>query len=279
MIISELLTEATGLLENSSDSARLDAEILLCHLLQKDRAYLITWPEKELDSLTVETYQQLIQRRLAGEPIAYITGQREFWSLNLSVNQHTLIPRPETELLVEHILELYPANSRIKLADLGTGSGAIALALASERPEWQIIATDQSAEAINIAEQNATQLKLNNIEFRQGSWFQPLTGELFDIIVSNPPYIADNDEHLRQGDVRFEPRSALSSGADGLDDIRQIADQARQYLHSAGLLIVEHGYDQQQEIQQIFNSLGYKQTLQLEDIAKKPRITLGYWHI
>ena len=279
MIISELLTEATGLLENSSDSARLDAEILLCHLLQKDRAYLLTWPEKELDSLTVETYQQLIQRRLAGEPIAYITGQREFWSLNLSVNQHTLIPRPETELLVEHILELYPANSRIKLADLGTGSGAIALALASERPEWQIIATDQSAEAINIAEQNATQLKLNNIEFRQGSWFQPLTGELFDIIVSNPPYIADNDEHLRQGDVRFEPRSALSSGADGLDDIRQIADQARQYLHSAGLLIVEHGYDQQQEIQQIFNSLGYKQTLQLEDIAKKPRITLGYWHI
>ena len=279
MIISELLTEATGLLENSSDSARLDAEILLCHLLQKDRAYLITWPEKELDSLTVETYQQLIQRRLGGEPIAYITGQREFWSLNLSVNQHTLIPRPETELLVEHILELFPANSRIKLADLGTGSGAIALALASERPKWQIIATDQSAEAINIAEQNAAQLKLDNIEFRQGSWFQPLTGELFDIIVSNPPYIADNDEHLRQGDVRFEPRSALSSGADGLDDIRQIADQARQYLHSAGLLIVEHGYDQQQEIQQIFNSLGYKKILQLEDIAKKPRVTLGYWYI
>ena len=279
MIISELLTEATGLLENSSDSARLDAEILLCHLLQKDRAYLITWPEKDIDSTTVDTYQQLIQRRLSGEPIAYITGQREFWSLNLSVNQHTLIPRPETELLVEHILEHYPANSTIKLADLGTGSGAIALALASERSKWQIIATDQSKQAINIAQQNATQLKLNNIEFRQGSWFQPLTGEQFDIIVSNPPYIAENDQHLRQGDVRFEPRSALSSGADGLDDIRQIADQARQYLHSAGLLIVEHGYDQQQETQRIFNSLGYKKIQQLEDIAEKPRITLGYWPI
>jgi len=169
VIISELLSEATGLLDNSSDSARLDAEILLCHLLKKDRAYLITWPEKKLDAQTVDTYQQLIQRRLGGEPIAYITGQREFWSLNFSVNQHTLIPRPETELLVEHILEHYPANRTIKLADLGTGSGAIALALASERPTWSIIATDQSAEAINIASLNAAQLKPESDKFRQGS--------------------------------------------------------------------------------------------------------------
>jgi len=145
VIISELLTEASGLLKNSSDSARLDAEVLLCHLLQKDRAYLITWPEKDIDSATVETYRQWIQRRQAGEPIAYIIGQREFWSLNLHVNQHTLIPRPETELLVEYLLEHYPAERTVKLADLGTGSGAIALALASERPEWQIIATYQSA--------------------------------------------------------------------------------------------------------------------------------------
>ncbi|MCW8854391.1 MAG: peptide chain release factor N(5)-glutamine methyltransferase [Gammaproteobacteria bacterium] len=276
MIISELLSEATGLLESSSDSARLDAEILLCHLLQKDRAYLITWPDKELDSQTAESFQQLVQRRQTGEPVAYIIGQKEFWSLNLNVNPHTLIPRPETELLVEYILQHYPADRDIKLADLGTGSGAIALALASERSQWQIIATDQSNEAIKTAEHNAAQLKLNNIEFRQGSWFQPLADEAFDIIVSNPPYVAEHDEHLTQGDVRFEPQSALASGADGLNDIRLIADQARQHLHADGLLIIEHGYDQKDKIFDIFNSLGYKKILQLADIAKKPRVTLGY---
>ena len=238
MIISELLTEAIGLLENSSDSARLDAEVLLCHLLQKDRAYLITWPEKNIDSATVETYRQLIQRRQTGEPIAYITGQREFWSLNLNVNQHTLIPRPETEDLVEYLLEHYPAERAMKLADLGTGSGAIALALASERPEWQIIATDQTAEAVKMAEHNATQLKLHNIEFRQGSWFQPLANEPFDIIVSNTPYIAEQDEHLTQGDVGFEPQTALSSGSEGLDDIRQIVDQDRYPNQSDGFVNV-----------------------------------------
>ncbi|MDH5472521.1 MAG: peptide chain release factor N(5)-glutamine methyltransferase [Gammaproteobacteria bacterium] len=276
MILSELLTEATRLLENSSDSARLDAEVLLCYLLKKDRAYLITWPEKNIDTALTDCYRQLVSRRQSGEPIAYITGQKEFWSLTLRVNQHTLIPRPETELLVEYLLEHYPADHTIRLVDLGTGSGAIALALASERPQWHIIATDASPDALKTAQFNAAQLKLNNIEFRQGSWFQPLPDEAFDIIISNPPYIAEQDPHLTRGDVRFEPPSALSSGHDGLDDIRQIADQARQHLHANGLLIIEHGHDQKDEIFKIFNSLGYKKIQQLEDIAKKPRATLGY---
>lgn len=279
MIISELLNEASEALKNSSESARLDAEVLLCHLLQKDRSYLFTWPDKELDKQTVETYRQQVLRRQSGEPVAYITGQREFWSLNLSVNQYTLIPRPETELLVEYILQHYPENSEIKLADLGTGSGAIALALASERPNWEITATDKSQQALNIARHNANQLQLNNIEFHPGSWFEPLENQQFDIIVSNPPYIAEEDEHLSLGDVRFEPRSALSSGHEGLDDIRQIADLARHHLKTGGLLIIEHGYDQKEKIFQIFHSLGYKKLIQLEDIAKKPRATLGYWSI
>lgn len=277
MSLSELITRTSSLLEQSSDSPRLDAEVLLCHLLQKDRAYLLAWPEKELDTETLEEYQQLVQRRLHGEPIAYITGQKEFWSLSFQVNRDTLIPRPETEHLVEYILEHYPAGQALRLADLGTGSGAIALALASERPQWKIEATDSSAPALEVAQSNARQLNINSVSFHQGSWFEPLANQQFEIIVSNPPYIAEDDEHLTRGDVRFEPASALSSGPDGLDDIRQIADQARQHLGPGGLLIIEHGYDQQQKILQIFTSLGYTRPLQLEDMAKKPRITLGYW--
>lgn len=279
MIISELLAEASRLLTASSDSPRLDAEILLCHLLDKDRAYLIAWPEKELEPDLAETYQQYLQRRLKGEPIAYITGHKEFWSLNLNVSPDTLIPRPETEHLVEYIIEHFPADKPIRLVDLGTGSGAIALAIASERPRWSILATDQSPEALQIARQNTMQLKLDSVEFRPGRWFQPLENELFDIIVSNPPYIAERDEHLSLGDVRFEPVSALASGPDGLDDIRQIADQARQHLKPGGLLIIEHGYDQKQKIFDIFTSMGYLKISQLDDIARKPRITLGYYRL
>lgn len=276
MILSELLASATDSLKNISDSPRLDAEVLLCHVLQKDRAYLMTWPEKQLDAPTVETCQQLLARRQAGEPIAYITGKREFWSLNLSVNCHTLIPRPETEQLVEYILQHYPRENNISLLDLGTGSGAIALAIASERPHWKVTATDRSQQALLTAQQNAEQLKLDNIEFIAGDWLAPLAGHAFDVIVSNPPYIPEQDKHLTQGDVRFEPRSALSSGSDGLDDIRRITAQARSHLKPGGLLIVEHGYDQKDKILQIFNSTGYKKVNQLEDIAKKPRVTLGY---
>lgn len=276
MNIQDLLNQASLQLNTHSDSARLDAEVLLCHALDKNRAYLLTWPERELTASQLEQFQQLLDGRLAGQPVAHLTGEREFWSLPLKVTPDTLIPRPETELLIEQILQAYPEGPALNLVDLGTGSGAIAIALASERPNWDIIATDLSEKALKVAQQNADRLKLKNIEFRQGDWFQPITGLSFDIIVSNPPYIASNDPHLNQGDVRFEPRSALAAGADGLADIETICRQASNYLNTGGLLIIEHGYDQIEKIHHIFHKHGFINTCQQRDIANNPRTTLGY---
>lgn len=275
MVISELISIATQRLANVSDSPRLDAEILLCHVLDKSRSYLLTWPDKVLAAPELAKFNALLEQREKGRPIAHITGQREFWSLDLQVSSATLIPRPETELLVEQILNDYPDSAAITVADLGTGTGAIALALASERPRWKIIATDRSAEALDIARNNAKKLNLYNIEFRCGSWFEPLDQDQFDIIVSNPPYIPDADPHLSTGDVRFEPHSALASGHDGLDDIRIIAKQASQHLKIGGLLILEHGYDQQTSVHEIFTTTGYRKILQSQDLANLPRITSG----
>jgi len=274
--IRDLLKLASDQLSKHSDSPRLDAEVLLCHVLDKNRAYLLTWPERELTASQREQFQLLLDARLDGQPVAHLTGEREFWSLPLKVTPDTLIPRPETELLIEQILQAYPEDSALNLADLGTGSGAIAIALASERPSWNIIATDLSEKALQVAQQNADSLKLKNIEFRQGDWFQPLTGISFDIIVSNPPYIASNDPHLNQGDVRFEPLSALAAGTEGLDDIEIICQQAHQYLKPGGLLIIEHGYDQIDKIHHIFHKNGYENIVQNTDIANNPRTTLGY---
>ena len=276
MQVSQLLLSAIQQLNELSDSPRLDAEVLLAHSLDKTRTWLITWPDRDLSENEINQFQQLLRRRIAGEPIAHITGQREFWSMSLNVSPDTLIPRPDTELMVEQILEHYPADTSITLADMGTGSGAIALALASERANWKIIATDRSAAALHIARKNARQLTLDNIVFKQGSWFEPLTGTRFNVIASNPPYIAKQDPHLSQGDVRFEPVSALASGEDGLDDIRQICEQARQYLEHKGMLIVEHGFDQKSEIREIFTINGYQTITQVHDLSQNPRLTFGF---
>ncbi len=276
MNIAELLTQSSQQLAACSDSPQLDAEVLLCHVLQKPRSHLRAWPEKILGNTQVDAFQSLLKQRLSGKPIAYLTGKREFWSLELKVDERTLIPRPETELLVETILDLYPSNTTIQLADLGTGSGAIALAVASERPQWHIIATDIDAASLQLAHENAQQHQLNNIQFAQGNWYEALNHQRFDIIVSNPPYIPENDPHLEQGDVRFEPRRALRSGNDGLDDIRLLVAQAPQYLKNNGLLLLEHGYDQQQQVRDIFTKNHYQQIQQSRDTLNQPRITYGY---
>lgn len=278
MQIIQHLKNATQQLESISDSARLDAEVLLAYCLNKNRTWLITWPDKELTENETQLFKTLLKRRQSGEPIAHITGTREFWSLDLNISKDTLIPRPETELMIEEILKAYPHSSNINCLDLGTGSGAIALALASERPDWQITATDKSIAALDIAKQNAKQLQLNNIHFINGSWFEALAEEpaqLFDIIASNPPYIPQSDPHLSQGDVRFEPMSALASGEDGLDDIRLICRQALKHMKSGALLIIEHGFDQKAELHDIFMDSGYKNIQQLSDLSHQPRLTCG----
>lgn len=276
MIISELLKNSTTQLERISDSARLDAEVLLCSVLEKSRSYLMTWPEKKLPENQLKQFQKCLEQRLQGTPVAHITGHKEFWSLDLKITKDTLIPRPETELLVETVLEQFPITTNKTLLDLGTGSGAIALAIASERPHWKIIASDQSTTALEIARENAQRLKITNIEFKQGNWFQSVADKKFDIIASNPPYIVDTDPHLKSGDVRFEPLSALASGNSGLDDINKIVAQAREHLNPGGLLIIEHGYDQQSAANEIFNKTGYKKVTQTLDLSNNPRNTFAF---
>ena len=277
MTVGELLASATQQLQSVSDSPRLDAEVLLAHCLNKTRTWLVTWPDKTLEQNQQDAFRQRLERRLKGEPVAHITGEREFWSLPLKVNRHTLIPRPDTELMIEVLLAAYPQDRDIRMLDLGTGSGAIALAMASEKPEWAITATDRSADALQIARENAEQLSIDNVRLLQGSWFDAIEQDAtaFDIIASNPPYIAEADPHLEQGDVRFEPRSALTSGDDGLDDIRLISQGAMHYLKSGGRLIVEHGFDQEAGVCDVFSRAGYQSITQYRDLAGNPRLTSG----
>ncbi|HHQ4694309.1 TPA: peptide chain release factor N(5)-glutamine methyltransferase [Aeromonas veronii] len=261
------------------ESPRADADVLLCHLLGCRRSYLMTWPERELDAAQQATLLGWLVRRLNGEPIAHLVGEREFWSLPLKVSSATLIPRPDTEVLVEQALTRIPQGPCAVL-DLGTGTGAIALALKSERPELDVWAVDRMVDAAALARENSAALGLP-IEVRDGSWFEPL-GEpdrdntpRFAVIVSNPPYIDGADPHLEQGDVRFEPRSALVADDAGLADIRHIVDHAPAYLLPDGWLLLEHGWDQGEAVRQLLRDGGYREVATVRDYGDNDRVTLG----
>ncbi len=258
-----------------TDSPKLDAELLLAFCLGKDRTYLFTWSDKELNSKEIRTFTELLQKRLDGHPIAHIVGYREFWGLNLKVSPDTLIPRPDTETLIEAVLAL-PLPSKPYIVDLGTGTGAIALALKSELASSHISALDQSAKALAVAEENAKNLNLN-IKLIQSNWFDELANCTFDCIVSNPPYIEESDPHLAQGDVRFEPITALTSGMDGLDDIRTIAKLAVEHLSTTGWLCIEHGYNQAEQVAEIFKENGFQNIQLKKDLGNNPRVTLGQY--
>jgi len=267
--IQDLLLEANPLVPAA------EAQILLAHALQQPRSFLITWPQYTVTLEAGTHYRQLLQRRSQGEPIAYLIGHKEFWSLRLRVTPATLIPRSETELLVELALKRTDKESAQRIADLGTGSGAIALAIAHERPRTTVVATDASADALEVAIDNARHLKISNVSFRLGNWLTPLHDERFDIIVSNPPYVAGDDAHLQQGDLRFEPMSALTCGNDALHALRHIATEARSHLAANGWLLLEHGFDQADAVAAELKQLGYHDIATEPDYAGIPRITLG----
>ncbi len=269
----ELLHQGTRQLAGQA-SARLEAELLLCHASGARRAALFAHPEREFGETVEAAYARLLERRASGEPIAYILGEREFWSLTLQVSPAVLIPRPETELLVEAALERIPENSAMRVADLGTGSGAIALAIAHERPACAIQASDLSADALAVARQNAARNGLENVQFHLGSWLEPLDGP-FDLIASNPPYVADGDPHLDAGDLRFEPQSALVAGPDGLDAIRIIVDQATENLVAGGWLLLEHGHEQGAPCRHVLTGVGFSQVETRHDLQGLERVTLG----
>ena len=259
-----------------SPSAQLDAELLLAAALGKPRSYLRTWPEREVEAACAELFAAHLARRRKGEPIAYILGRQGFWSLDLDVASHTLIPRPDTELLVETALALLPATPAAVL-DLGTGTGAVALALACERPAWQVTGVDRVSEAVALAETNRARLQLGNAGFLASHWFSALVGQRYQLIVSNPPYIAAGDPHLSQGDLRFEPSSALVAGVDGLDDIRLIIMQAPQHLNAGGWLLLEHGFDQAEAVRELLSAQGFMAVESRLDLGGHQRISLGQW--
>jgi release factor glutamine methyltransferase len=270
--IRELLDQ--GRRQIDSDSARLDSELLLAFCLQRNRSFLYAWPEKIVDDATAERYRALVDRRRKGEPIAYLIGEREFWSLNLRVDNSTLIPRPETERLVEIALELGSGDAHV--LDLGTGTGAIALALAQERPHWQILGVDKSADAIALAEHNAHRHQLVNVRFAQSDWFDHIdAAQRFDLIVSNPPYIDADDPHLQQGDVRFEPRSALVAANNGLADIEAIAGTAPAFLQPRGWLLLEHGFAQGAAVRAGLDRHSYAEITTWRDDGGRERVTGG----
>lgn len=255
---------------------RLEAEMLLLHVLGQSRAWLFAHGEHPLDEPCVRQLDGLLQRRAQGEPMAYILGYRDFWSLQLEVSPATLIPRPDTELLVEWALAQLPVGERRRVADLGTGSGAIALAIAHQRVHAEVVAVDASAAALQVARRNAERLHLlDRVQWLQGDWLQPLAAQYFDLIVSNPPYIEAGDAHLRQGDLRFEPSTALVSGADGLDAIREIVATAQAHLHPTGWLALEHGWKQGPAVRALLRQRGYQQVFTLTDLEGRDRISGG----
>jgi len=274
--IKQLLEQARVAL-SASDSALLDAQVLLAFVLDVDRSYFYTWPEKVLEPVFVTQFNALVARRQLGEPVAYLVGQQEFWSLRLNVSGATLIPRPETELLVELVLDKVTKVDAIGI-DLGTGTGAIALALASEQPKWQLLGIDFSEPAVVLARKNQQQLALANAQFIQSSWLTAVDDKYrhrCDFIVSNPPYIDTDDPHLELGDVKFEPKSALVAANNGLQDIIDISQQSCDYLKPDGLLLFEHGFEQGAAVRQILADFGYLSITTDLDLAGLDRVTSG----
>lgn len=268
--IKIVLDNTTGKLD------RLDAEVLLSHVINRPRSHLHAWPEQALTPDEQSRFTALLRRRLAGEPVAYLTGCREFWSLTFEVNRATLIPRPETELLVETALQLakHIDTPGRRLADLGTGSGCIALSLAHERPHWHITAVDISMDALKTAQHNAQRLGIGNVDFLQNDWLSGFAPGAFDIIVSNPPYIRAGDTHLQ--DIRHEPATALIAGPDGLAAIRRIVADARTCLKPGGLLLMEIGHDQSTPVNDLMQAAGYVNIEFKHDLAGIPRVCVGY---
>lgn len=266
-------------LQDHSDSPRLDVELLLSHVLNVSRTYLMTWPERVLTNEQAQQFQVLFSQRLQGQPIAHLLGYRDFWSLRLAVSPSTLIPRPDTERLVELALERLPADKTQDVLDLGTGTGAIALAIASERPLVNMVGVDCVSEAVALAERNRQQLRISNACIQQSQWFEALSSEdSFDLIVSNPPYIEPNDPHLSQGDVRFEPLSALVAERNGLKDIQHIASTAPCFIRPNGWLLLEHGFEQGASVRSILSEQGWRNIVTEVDLAGHDRVTLGQWY-
>ena len=276
MTIKQALDAAALALE-ASDSPRLDAEILLAHVLDVERSYLFTYPELELSDDSWQQFQRHVARRAQSEPVAYLVGSKSFWDFELTVNSHVLVPRPETELLVETALELGERDQALRVVDLGTGSGAIALALARECPNWQVLAADISLEALGLARHNAEALALKNVAFVQGSWCDALGAETFDMVVSNPPYIAPGDTHLTEGDLPFEPTLALQAADAGFAAFKSIANGARQHLRPGGWLLLEHGFEQQAKLKVLLLELGYAPVSGYTDLAGCDRLVAAQW--
>ena len=275
MTVEKMLRLAGHELEPVSDTPRLDAEVLMCQVLRVSAAGLIARGRERLDEVSARTFRRHIARRLRGEPVAYITGEREFWSMNLRVTPDTLIPRPETERLVELALERIPAHADWTIVDLGTGSGAIALAIASERPQCRLIATDHSAAALVVAKQNAQRHRVENVRFIHADWLDFPHDCQYPMILSNPPYIEAGDPHLSRGDVRFEPETALVSGGQGLDDIQEIAKQSLLRLADNGYLLVECGHEQGEAVADYMLRLGYNDAVIKEDIGGRDRVVIA----
>ncbi len=271
-LASKKLVDAIGL---AHSDASLEVNLLLQHLLKVNRAWLISHDRDVLTDDQQQDFYDLLKRRLAGEPIAYILGFREFYGLPLKVTRATLIPRPDTETLVEAAFQKISVDVAWDILDLGTGTGAVALAIAKHRPKCHVIGVDASAEALVVAIENAQNLDLKNLSLIKSNWFSDLAGQKFDVIVTNPPYIAEADCHLTQGDLRFEPRSALASGFDGLDDIRLIIQQAPNYLKPNGWLMLEHGYDQAHSVAALLKEHGFSQIDHAQDLAGILRVTFG----
>ncbi len=303
MNVRAALHEAQSILRKlvNNNEEKLEAQLLLEHVLNVNKAWLIAHADDAISAKDKATFEALIQRRIVGEPIAYILGEREFYGLSFKVTADTLIPRPDTETLVEAALAKiatpsfpsnresvehfnqttstidahFRGNDRVKVLDLGTGTGAIALAIAKYCPAAQVVAVDASESALKVAAENAQSLNMTNVRLVLSNWFEALEGEQFDMIVSNPPYIEENDVHLKQGDLRFEPLAALAAGKDGLDDIRQIISSAPQHLNPKGWLLLEHGYNQAEAVAALLHNTGFSEISTQKDLGNNDRITLA----